>query len=91
MVEVNNSNKLLEKIMSLASDGFEIRFTPEYYSDDCIELRLSKDYHRVARIISMTDIHQCCAWKSDEDAFLYYLDCLVDEYKRYVEKYIKGE
>lgn len=85
------NNKFLEKIMSLASDGYEIRISPLYYGDDCIEFRLSKDYHHVARLISLTDIHQSRAWKTEEDAFLYYLDCLVNEYERYTAKVLKGE
>lgn len=79
------TNKLLEKIMSLLSDGYEVRFMP-FYVEDGVEIRLSKNYHHVARIIDLIEIHQCKAWKSEEDAFIYYLDCLVDEYEKYVRK-----
>ena len=84
------SNKLLEKIMSLLSDGYEVRFMP-FYVEDGVEIRLSKNYHHVARIVDLIEIHQSHAWKSEEDAILYYLENLVDEYERYVRKISKGE
>lgn len=86
-----STNKVLERIVQLAGNGYSVRISP--YSTDplLIEIRLTKDNANVARIIDPDKEHQAYCWKSDEEWFLYTLLSLEMQYESYVNRFTKQE
>lgn len=78
------TNKVLEKILQLTKDGYEIRIKPDVFSG--LEFRLIKDNHTIAHTITQDMIVQTRFWKTNDDLFLYILNELEYRYLEYVDK-----
>ena len=84
------SETVLERILWLTGNGFNVRISPYGEENTLVEIRLTKDNCTVARIVDMDASHHMYAWKSDEDIFLYYLLVLQFEYDNYINRW-KGK
>ena len=77
-------NKVMERIMTLVSEGYEISFR-QYPMDGSIVIRLTKDGHNVEQIADQVEYRMLYAWQSDEEWFLYILTNLEFKYQNYVK------
>ena len=68
---VTMSDKVLMRIVGLASEGYDVRFL--YYYGDAIRVRVSKNGHHAARVMSREELELC---KFDE--LLYVINRLVE-------------
>ena len=65
------TDKVLNRIIELASKGYDVRFM--YYYGDAIQICVSYNNHHAARVISMDEISQC-----KFDVILYAINRLVE-------------
>ena len=69
-VSMNISDQVLERIVKLASKGYDVRFT--WYYSDTIQIRVTKNYLNAAQVLSLEEIKQ-----SKFDVVLYAINRLV--------------
>lgn len=69
-MSMNISEQVLERIIKLASKGYDVRFT-WYYRDD-IQIRVTKNFLNAAQVLSLEEIEQ-----SKFDVVLYAINRLV--------------
>ena len=77
---VTMSDKIIMRIIELASKGYDVRFL--YYYGDAIQVRVSKNGHHAARVISKDELELC---KFDE--LLYAINRLVEVTDEAINKY----
>lgn len=51
------SDKVLELIVNLASEGYDVRFSDFY--GDAIQIRVTRNNLKAAHVISMDEVKQC--------------------------------
>ena len=78
------SNKVLDRLLQLTKEGYEIRIKPDIFTG--VEIRLTKDHRTVAHVITPDKITQSKFCKSDEDCFTYVLTDLEYRYLDHISK-----
>ena len=73
---MNISEQVLSRIVSLASQGYDVRFLSDY--NNWIKIRLSKSCYIVEHVVSIEELE-----KSRFDIVLYIIDRLMESLNEY--------
>lgn len=77
---VNMSDKVLNRIIELASKGYDVRFL--YCYGDAIQVRVSKNGHHAAHVIHKDEVDMC-----KFDIILYTIDRMVPIVDECLQRY----
>lgn len=69
---MNMSDAVLERVVNLVSEGYDVRFT-DFFSKDAIRICVRKNYRDAAQVVTIEEIKQ-----SKFDAVLYAINRLVN-------------